>query len=123
MAGKLKMFETFKRRALLAALLMLLGFSFGMVYVFASGLSSQEYAVVLDERGNTLGFFTFEVIWVGEDPLSISVSERVKLEEQAIDAALRDSRVRELIEGKQYSVVSAYYVGFQAKVVSQMAIT
>jgi hypothetical protein len=54
------MFETLKGRALLATLLILLGFSFSMVYVFAS--SSQEYAVVLDERGNTLDFFTYEII-------------------------------------------------------------
>ena len=91
------MLETFKGRALLATVLILIGFGLGMSYVVASGA-----------RG-PIAYFECKVIWIGEEP-SLTPDGRIRLEEQAIDLALSNPRVKELIEGKQYRVVAAFYI-------------
>lgn len=102
------MLETIKGRVLLAMVLILLGFGLGMVYVVASGAQGETitYEIPLEVKG----------IWVGEAP-RLTHEERIRLEEQAIDLALSDPRVKELVDAKQYRVVSN--VGLKIRVIDE----
>jgi len=46
------------------------------------------------------------LVWVGDSPDRIIVPEKIELEEKAIDLALDDHRVKELIRGNPYQVTS-----------------
>jgi len=98
------MFESIKGKAVLATLLILLGFSLSMVYVVASGAHGEtvNYPVIVK----------FKEIWVDEEPplFNMTWEEKVTLMEQARNLALSDSRVKGLVEGKQYHLETNLYV-------------
>jgi len=87
------MLETIKKKALLIAFLTLLGFGFGTVYVFASGA----------REVTTTALGVIQAIPDGETLFTLE--EGAGLKEQAVDVALNDPRVKELVEGKQYKAL------------------
>ena len=94
---------SFRSRMLLITILVTLGLGLGTIYVLVAG--GGEIQVM---KGEFVG-----------DGLPTTDDERERLEAQAIEVALGDERVKELIEGRQYELESTFYSTWQMETVSK----
>jgi hypothetical protein len=103
------MLEKISKRVVFAAMLILLGFGFGTVYVIASG-----------DRGTIITLQTgIRFAWAGSEWPELSADEQTMLEQQAIDIASDNVTIKGLLEGKQYSLYSSYSFLGRAKSIHQ----
>jgi hypothetical protein len=100
------MLKTIKGKAVLAIVLILLGFSLSIAYVVASGALEETVT------------YTVKLILVGGVLPQLTNIERAELEDKAIRIALSNLQVKELVDGKQYYVNSS--LRFRLKVNPQL---